>query len=505
MLDSQTEPRTIAPLFSVIIPLEFHRGQWERCWQGWQSQTLDRDAFEIILVVPPNFPARDKLSGLKGASRLEYSDCLHDIGLCAAGAARARGKFLFFTEAHCWPEPDVLELCLQAFRAHADWTAFSCKSVRVSHNSLSEAEADMYEADIEYGMKIHPWRKILDQCFVTRREAYEECGGLNPEFGHFSEWVLAAKYFERGHKIAYLPEARIHHYYIGSLAELKAFTLDFVEGEIRYFSQQRNEPGGLLEPPPELICRGNFDRAMARGILRMILQDIRIPGRWKQNMFAILRWTSPAISGDGVARGAAAVSALHAYLAVKLALMAGSREWLAVRFKRYIEALIRYQRLTCIRAERLRQAAEGTQGAVTGSGVNAAVLDRTGFYPLEQYQGRAFRWSETVAAIRLRASAGRQSVRIKCVPVRKLSGEIDLRFYFNGRRIPDGAISMDADAFEIGIDLPQPGAGELGWICRPFEAKADRRHLGLPVMRVELVSLAGHLPARETNSPSLQS
>jgi hypothetical protein len=28
-----------APLFSVIIPLEYHRGQWERCWLGWQARS----------------------------------------------------------------------------------------------------------------------------------------------------------------------------------------------------------------------------------------------------------------------------------------------------------------------------------------------------------------------------------------------------------------------------------------------------------------------------------
>ncbi len=117
MSDDETPPQPIAPLFSVIIPLEFHRGQWGRAWQGWQSQTLDRAGFEIILVVPPDFPDRDKLAELGDLARLEYSHHSHDIGLCAAGAAKARGKFLFFTESHCWPEPDVLELCLQAFHA----------------------------------------------------------------------------------------------------------------------------------------------------------------------------------------------------------------------------------------------------------------------------------------------------------------------------------------------------------------------------------------------------
>jgi hypothetical protein len=67
---------------------------------------------------------------------------------------------------------------------------------------------------------------------------------------------------------------------------------------------------------------------------------------------------------------------------------------------------------------------------------------------------------------------------------------MDLRFYLAGKHIPDDAISTDVDDFEIRIDLPQPATGQLGWICRPFRAKADPRHLGLPIMRVELASEA---------------
>jgi hypothetical protein len=503
MLDNQTEPRAIAPLFSVIIPLEFHRGQWERCWRGWQSQTLDKAAFEIILVVPPDFPERDKLSGLTNpAPHLEYSQHSHDVALCADGVTSARGKFLFFTESHCWPEPDVLELCLQAFHANPDWTGCSCKTIRVSHNRMSEVEADMYEADTEYGMIVHPWRKILDVCFVTRREAYEECGGFKPELGHFAEWALAERYFECGHKIGYLPEARIHHYYIGALADLKTFTLDFVAGEIRYFSQNSREPDSTyLEPPAEFICQGNFDRDMARAILRLLVQDIFLSraavGRWMQAMFAIPRWASRAIAGDGVARCAAAAAARYAYLATMLATVSGSRQRLGVRFKRYIAALIRYQRLTRIRAERLRNAPAATADAVTESG-NNAVLDQTGFYSLEKYHGSPFRWSETAAAVRLRANAGRQSIRIQCAPVRKLS-EMDLRFYLDGSRITDDAISIDVDDSEIWIDLPPTRMGQLGWICRRFRAKADPRRLGLPIMHVELASKTSHAVAADAD------
>ena len=114
--------------------------------------------YETILVVPPGFQQQNLLKEFS-ADRVEFSEHSHDIALCHAGAAKAQGKYLIFTEAHCWPEPDVLEKCLQAIRDNPDWAGFSCRSVPITHNRLSKAEAAMYMADIEYAMNDHPWRK----------------------------------------------------------------------------------------------------------------------------------------------------------------------------------------------------------------------------------------------------------------------------------------------------------------------------------------------------------
>ena len=493
MLDHLPAPEVSTPLFSVIIPLEYHRGQWERCWQGWQAQTFNHDDFEIVLVVPADFSQHDKLRNLVGSrARLEYSEYVHDIGLCAAGAAAARGKFLFFTESHCWPEPEVLRLCVQAFEANPDWAGFSCRSIRITHNKLSVAEADMYDADIEYGMKLHPWRKILDQCFVTRREPYHQCGGLAQEFGHFSEWLLAARYHAAGHKIGYLPDARFHHYYIGAMSELKAFTLDFVTGEIGYFSKGAHEPGSdLLEVPPEWACRENFEPGTARAILQMVLQDLvgapAIRSRWWPSLRAVGRWIFPAMSGAGLTRAVSAAASYHAYLVMMLANWVGTRGQLGRSLKVYIGALIRQQRLNRIQIERPRASVAAVPGPGGGSGTAAAVVIQTGFHLPEQYQGRDFRWSETEAAICIRACPGRLTLRIACAQVRNLSDRIDLRFYCDGRRIPDGAISAGAEGFEIRIIIPQSGTVILGWLCQAFPATGDSRRLGLPVTGLALI------------------
>ena len=486
------DPSSSNPLFSVIIPLEFHRGQWERCWRGWNAQTVERSGYEIILVVPPDFREHILLNELS-ADRLEFSFSSHDIDLCAAGAAKARGKYLIFTEAHCWPEPDVLEHCLEAINANPDWAGFSCLSVPITHNRLSEAEAHMYMADIEYAMHVHPWRKILDQCFVTKREAYEHCGGFKSGLGHFAEWLLAASYFQRGYKLGYFPKARVHHYYSGSLSDLKIFTLDFVTGEAGYFNGEHDDVGSrLFEIPSEWICQGNFDRDMARAVLYIAVQSLVPLGRsyrhLPRSVIQVGRWLPPAIFGDWIVRVSASAAAIYARMTLLLAIAIGSQNWLNCRFGEYVAALIRAQRLAIIGMQR-RTGRDTIQPGHAGFGLDALTLNATGFYPLEQFQGSQFRWSETAATVLVFAPAGLQKIRIDCIPVRDLfDARADFRFFIDGVRIPSSQLSIETDRISIELDMIRPQIVTLGWTCRPFLAVADPRQLGLAIKRIDLVS-----------------
>jgi hypothetical protein len=488
---NRSDPSSSKPVISVIIPLEFHRDQWERCWQGWNAQTVDRSAYELILVVPSDFQDLAWLDGVS-ADCLEFSSQSHDIDLCAAGAKRARGEYLFFTEAHCWPEPDVLERCLEAINTNRDWAGFSCLSVPITHNRLSVAEAEMYMVDIEYAMKVHPWRKILDQCFVTRREVYEHCGGFKTGIGHYAEWLLAASYFRGGYKIGYFPRARFHHYYSGSLDNLDMFTLDFVNGEIDYFGSEHDDSNRqLFEIPSEWICQGNFDRDMARSVLHIVLQGLWPPGSSRHHLPSAIveigRWLPPAIFGDGIVRTRAVIGVAWARAVLRLAAAIGSQKWLNYQFTNYIAKLIHAQRLAKIRILRPTRRDALKTGHI-GFGVNPFSLDATGFYPLEQSQGIRFRWSETAAAVLVSAPAGRQTIHIDCLPVRALSDvRSDLHFYIDGARISASRLSMAADRISIELDLARARVFKLGWTCAPFKATADHRLLGLAVRRIELV------------------
>jgi hypothetical protein len=92
-----------------------------------------------------------------------------------------------------------------------------------------------------------------------------------------------------------------------------------------------------------------------------------------------------------------------------------------------------------------------------------------GFYPIEQYQGHRFRWSDTAAAIQISVSAGTRQIRINCLPVRDLTDPAcDLRFYLDGARIPPGQLTMEEQRVSIDLHGAAPGVLTLGWTCVPL-------------------------------------
>src|SRR5262249_24659941 len=116
------------------------------------------------------------------------------------------------------------------------------------------------------------------------------------------------------------------------------------------------------------------------------------------------------------------------------------------------------------------------------------VLAQAGFNAAEIWQGRAFRWSEPEAAVRISARPGRNAVRVQCLNIREPLDRIGPRFYLDGERIADRSIAIHKDSFELRVELPSSGEATLAWTCPRFAAVGDPRRLGLPVVGIEVGS-----------------
>ena len=349
------------PRFSVIIPLESHRGHAVRCVRGWAAeQVFPRDQFELVLACPPGHPP-DELNEIRSLlgpqDRVLQFDHHHDMGLCVGAAEAARGDLLFFTESHCIPEPETLARTDAAARLNPEWAGFSCHSVPITDNLLSKIEAESYGRDIEFGMTEHPWRKVLDQCFVVQREAYFQAGGFDPAFGHFAEWLIAARLHALGLKIGYTPAARIHHVYIGQFGEWRRFTADFVEGQMKYLALEPADPlRTMFDEVPEWSRRHNLQRDVARRVCRMLVLDLRrslvvgSPGRrlsllrrWHWRL--LTAWLSRAVGGSSKVLVQAHLQRLWFRLALRTDLLLRDQERAEKHLARCCEAIARLERV----------------------------------------------------------------------------------------------------------------------------------------------------------------
>lgn len=242
---------------SILIPVEFHRGQAVDCIQRWaQGQTYPDKRYELIVCAPDTLGEEIESQlrkYLRPWDRLLKRPLKHDMPLIVEAARLSTSELLIFTESHCLPEPTALHDLLEVAAQNPEWAGFSCPTTPIVHNLLSEVEAEVYASHIKRELESDGWLKVMDQCFVVRREAYCSAGGFRPDFGHFAEWLLAAEMHRRGLVVGFHPTSVLWHYYAGNLAEVEGFTLDFAYGQIKYLAECSAEATSTYFPMvPEL-------------------------------------------------------------------------------------------------------------------------------------------------------------------------------------------------------------------------------------------------------------
>jgi hypothetical protein len=486
--------------FSVIIPLEFHRGHVEECLRGWvDEQTFPADRYEILAVGCPSSLNEEIRSIVKGVlrphDRFLLHDDPHDIALCAAASREAGGEILVFTESHCKPMPDVLSLSDARMRQQPEWAGFSGRSLPVTPNRLSEVEAEMYEKDIKHGMLDHEWRRILDQLFVVRSREYHNSGGFVPALGHFAEWHLAARMHKNEYHVGYAPDVQFWHHYIGQIRELIEFTANFTRGEMFYWSEFTDDPCREYFPAPaEWLDRYCWLPEYANEALRMAWRSLATAGPAAlapRELLCRLRmitgWFLRGLGGTFTTTTQARLLRSFSVAVLKLAnILRVDRKHLLRLFVNVITSTIRLERVRFVahwlkrRGQDQRNVGRAPASSITWS--PEASQDDTaaiGFYPLEEWKGEKFRWSQPLASVELGLRPGDYNLEMRWLMVRPIR-QLDL--YLNGAPIP---LSLSAGkvtgGFRVTTDIPV----HLSWSCEPWTAtRNDPRYFGLPITSI---------------------
>lgn len=501
VLGGITEPgerRTpTSTLVSVLIPLEDHRNLAERSLRAWcAGQTLDRDRYKVIVAAPRHAPAR-RLAAVRRLlgehDRLVITSAGHDVRQVTEAAALARGELLFFSESHVWPEPDVLERCIERMNERPDWSALICGLKRVTVNRLGDAEADMYERDFGSGSRELHWRNINDAALCTRRAPYFAVGGFDAALGHFAEWVFAARFATAGFDVGYCPDIVMWHLYPGDVAATRRFTEDFTKGEITYLARnpaRREET--LIEPPVEWTSRGERRSDLARHITAMVIAEARRARAERRpagldRRLALAR-LGVALFGGALARAAAEMDVIVARANLIAANRFEPQSALAAAFKRYVSAVIRRARLRWTDA--LSKRRRSTETGELWSAFPDMAGNAAGLHEPEEYEDILFAWSEPAAVLAIDLPPGRYCIHVNTLQAQLADEGGQPEFYFNGKPVPADEIAFDENAISFAIDVLRSGKSWIGWICSQTSAPGDERELGLPLVSV-LATLAG--------------
>lgn len=507
--------------FSVIIPLEFHRGLSERCIGAWATgQTFPREQFEILIAAPDTHDAaelRALQALLSPHDRLLRLPWHHDMPLVAEAARQAQGETLVFTEAHCLPKPDFLEQSAAIAAEHPEWAGFSGRSIPLTHNLLSEIEAEMYDQHISENMRKHAWLKVLDQCFIVRRAAYESCGGIEPQFGHFAEWLLAARLHRKGHKIGFDPRAAIEHYYVGDLDELEEFTLDFAAGQMLFAQQAGTDPcGDLFDEVREWNNRHRWNPAVAATFNRLLRRDLlRLPeravaeGQPAPETLASRPW---ALAWDWLGRRCVPRPARVALqrlqnrrqrAVVNRHLRSGNRDGAKAAFVILIDGWVHLARMQFLASQSQKQsAAELTPHAHCSEWLPGKLesVPSCGFHALENWKRTRFRWSEPATMIWLPPLEGDWKIYIESPAILPASSRRAARFYLNERLVPQTRIVHRENDTVISYSGSKAKGLRLSWTCPAVSSPSDDRQLGLPIARVSWKKAEVPAPATVTSS-----
>lgn len=434
------------------------------------SQTFPRVDYEIIVAAADSHDAEELRmirEILLPADRLVQFPVSHDMDLVAAAADLVSGEVFVFTESHCLPETNLLEAAQRTLDAHPEWGGFSGRSFPLTHNLLSVVEAEFYEVGITQNLTQHEWLKVLDQCFVIRGEDYRAAGGIDPRYGHFGEWHFAARLRLKGIKIGYAPEVKVGHHYVGEMADLKTFTLDFAVGEMRCANQLNTDPcSRLFEAPLEWNRRFRWNRTLVDSFKQ-------VGGR------------------------TSSLKSVTARTEIELA----ARHWLLnavlfIRWKTGAKVLFHDWVMTCVRLGRLRFLADSyrppyEQDSLLASAAKewtpaiSATWPNLGFHEIEHFQDSAFRWSEPGACVRLPLGPGAWRVTLHLLPCVSRDLVVASSFFVNGRRCRAEPSASAVTGIDIISAHSTSAHVDLAWICKKLRAPKDPRQLGLPITKIQ--------------------
>ncbi len=211
---------------SVIVPTRDRPRRLQSCLTALATQTLDSRRFEVIIVddgsatslasVVEPFSARLQLTLIE--QRNAGPACARN-----AGAVRARGAFLAFTDDDCEPQPEWLSVLLTELRRQPDSICGGHTVNALSDSVLSEASQllidFLYHSESKHDSGDQAPGFFTSNNFALRASLFGGIGGFDESFRFAAgeDREICERWRRRGYGLVRTPDAIVKHSHALSL------------------------------------------------------------------------------------------------------------------------------------------------------------------------------------------------------------------------------------------------------------------------------------------------
>jgi GT2 family glycosyltransferase/glycosyltransferase involved in cell wall biosynthesis len=218
-------PTSETPRVSIVVPVYNKIAYTVACLRSL-AQHADPTPFEVIVVDDGSSDAtREQLAQIEGVRTVRNAQNLGFVGSCNAGAAQARGEFVFFLNNDTVVTHDWLGALLRCFEQESDAGLVGSKLV-YPDGRLQEAGGIVFRdgSGWNYGRFGDPadpsynFRREVDYCsgaaILIRRELFERLGGFDSRYApaYYEDTDLAFGVRAAGLKVFYEPRSTVIHF-----------------------------------------------------------------------------------------------------------------------------------------------------------------------------------------------------------------------------------------------------------------------------------------------------
>ncbi len=247
--------------FSVIIPTHGRPLQLSQALAAVTRTTLAPDSYEVVVVADGCGQALDEALAVVPPEvqvALVEQDRDGPGGARNTGAARARGRYLAFTDDDCLPSPEWLETLRRALAAAPGALVGGLTVNALNDNAYSAASQLIHQIVYDHYNRDHERATFLaSNNLAVCAERFREIGGFDRSFRIASEdrdfcdrWRL------RGWPMRYEPRALVRHAHELSLARFCRQHFRYGRGAAAYHEARAARGSGRISD--EFSFHANF-------------------------------------------------------------------------------------------------------------------------------------------------------------------------------------------------------------------------------------------------------